>query len=371
MTAVPWEVECADCAGVGGSTAVLCESKLSKARRGSFPSHHHHPLPSSSQLMGPSRKTQAKPRPTLLPNREDECGFQALVFDRQRAFMAMEAVAMRDALLGSDVLIGKAKLNTSTDMLASVQIKDPYKDLEKDVVEPTLRHVDFAGLADACLRWASRLPPVKPFAPHHEEQACHRDCHCTGKLTNKDIIGIIKAQHKPDWQPFLDFAEGQRASGRVKDKSAQELRLHLESRLNKLNDKFFAILRDRLQIIGYPHQSILSYTDEQALYPLVLKVKPLPPEVSADLISGDPFSYGTLQLEKLYECGKDMSHSFSSLRLEIGAELLKRAAKHQGKALTAVLREAERQWWYVQNNGDLSSIVALENWTSILTTQEK
>lgn len=60
----------------------------------------------------------------MLPNKDETLGFRRLVLDRQRAFMAMELVHLRDQLMSSDALIALAQQNGNVPCDCMTEVRD-------------------------------------------------------------------------------------------------------------------------------------------------------------------------------------------------------------------------------------------------------
>lgn len=79
----------------------------------------------------------------MLPRKGRELAFREFVFDRQSAFMTLEVVRVREALMSSDALILKADANPKHDILAD--ILTTKRELLHNLFEPFQRYVDASG----------------------------------------------------------------------------------------------------------------------------------------------------------------------------------------------------------------------------------
>lgn len=164
-----------------------------------------------------------------LPNKDDENRFLTLALDRQCAFMLAELTTIREALLGSDVLIDMVQEIPELmkdDNVSSVLALSPDAGFFGLAFMSLVNVVNCAAWGDASLRVAAHLPPVTPFTPTNQAaRPCTvKSCGCSGTLPHSDVFAALKRAPKPEWQPFLDHAEEERASGRLDAPSAATLR---------------------------------------------------------------------------------------------------------------------------------------------------
>lgn len=194
----------------------------------------------------------------------ESTAFRNLVLDRQCAFMTAEIVRVRDALLGSDALIARAKSDPSGYMLSEIIRKDTSG------LELVFKHfflvVREVGWGDAALRFAGHLPASSWGADQPTVPCFIKSCPCSGQLKRKDVIGFIKSQHKPEWKAYLDLMESQRGS--ESKESASELRLRLQRSLNKINNDYIKIMEEQLTARNFPHDELPILVGEGKLYSL-------------------------------------------------------------------------------------------------------
>lgn len=279
---------------------------------------------------------------TTLPNKKDPVGFRNLVFDRQRAFMVMEVVRVREALMGSDALIAKAKADPSAYMLSQVITAD------KSSLRATFKHffniVSELGWGDASLRWSGRLAAVTPFAPNAPVRACFsKSCACDGKLKQTDIIAFIKSQHKPNWQGFLDYMESLRAASSEPDESASELRLRLQRTLDKLNNDYLKMMDAELNLRAFPHNDLIILGGERSFLQDVPYINPLSPANIRALSSGDPFVLSLDTLTVLRFEGRTMRDAVIHDHCKVGTDLYFEA-EQGGRHANELYAEAESKW---------------------------
>lgn len=203
------------------------------------------------------------PDVSTVPNKKEPLGFRRLLYDRQRAFMAMEIVRLRDALIGSDALVAKARINPNPDMLSEViaqHVMSAEAPTSKafgsadDLFRPLLCYAGDAAYGDAALRWSGCLPAVATFA--HRQALLPCMCEGIEEHDQQAIINVIKTQHQPDWKGYLAYMESQRANGRIAAKSATDLRLRLQRALKALNDGCLKAVEDQLCLFGFPYHEI-------------------------------------------------------------------------------------------------------------------
>lgn len=129
-------------------------------------------------------------------------GFRDLVFDRQRSFMVMEIKRIRDALLGSDVLIAKAEANASLNMPADVSIKDPS--LDEDKVNLMFRYVDRAAFGDQLTDGQVTYRAAQPLhQSSRSTSAAPSDACATAILCRRTSSDYSKQNTGPTGWPFL------------------------------------------------------------------------------------------------------------------------------------------------------------------------
>lgn len=184
--------------------------------------------------------------------------------------MAMEIVRVREDLMGAEVLIAKVKAEPALDfddMLSSLLQKD--RSVSLYLFKTFIRHVDEVSWGAAAQIWAGHSPSVLPFDPQQPWRACrHPRCHAKGTLEQKDIISLVISQHKPDWTPFYDFMETQRAGQDEPKESATQLRLRLQRSLDKVHDEYLEMMHAGLAQVDYPHHDFRLFNGEQQILKL-------------------------------------------------------------------------------------------------------
>lgn len=184
-------------------------------------------------------------------------------------------------------------------------------------------------------------------------------------MLQKDIIGVLKAQPKPDWQAFLDFyIDSQHLSG----KAAIDLRSDLVAALENLSDTFFVNLKDSLG--GFPHMELSMLRGGQELCELLKTVEPLPEKIAQGVRTGDVYAYSVKQLDEFSSRGQSLRDVVVRRVRDKGNELFKAAAKQSGKWADNSLLLAKSLWLSVSMAGGIEAALALGN-VSALAVQQK
>lgn len=307
----------------------------------------------------------APPSITTLPNKNEKLGFRRLVMDRERAYVTMELARVRDALMGSDALIARAKANPSPTMLNDVFMSD-IEELWQ-LFQPFTRYVSDAAWACSALRWAGHLPSLVPFAPEQPVLACG----CEGHANQENVIGVLKSTHKPDWQAFLDYAEQERAEGRILAKSALELRTQLLLALEKLNSRFLKGISAQLVKLDFPYNDMGLLDGEADFYHLLSQVEPLPAALAKGLDAVDPCDYSIDQLEELRIRGKALRESIARMRREQGNAFYTKAASLTGAAQREAHGKADYRWLLLIRDGGIECARARANIAALYLDQKK
>lgn len=335
-----------------------------------------HPTYAFAQLTKCREPCTIAPDVDTVPNEKERLGFRRLLYDRQRSFMTMELVRVRDALIGSNALIVKARVDPNPDMLDNVIAPAMLSlngsqgfDSPDGLLRLLINYVGDAAYGDSALRWSDGLPPTATFAHGQVLLACT----CEGKLDyNQDaIIDAIKSQHQLDWKPYLAYMETQRAIGRITANSAGELRLRLQRTLETLNDDFLEAVERQLCRSGFPYQEIGMLEVEAEIRQLVEKVEGLPEAMTNAVSVGDPFNYSVSQLEELRKRGKVVRESIVQLRREQGETLLARAASLSGKEAEEAMDEAEIKLFSVMKSSGFDSAEAHVRLSKLYMKQNK
>lgn len=306
-----------------------------------------------------------------LPNKDDERAFCTLVFDRQRAFMVAEIVGLRDTLMGPSTLIAQAKANPDPNMMHSVFVSGGLM----VIFEQLFRYVDAMATGDAVMRWLGHLESVAPFGSEQSLHVCNlKRCTCNTTLKRTSIISFIKSQHKPNWQPFLDYIETQRVTGRINvGKSSRELRLHTQRTLDQLNEQFLQVINERLEgDLEYPLHDRALLRDEAAFYPLLDRAEPLPNAVLQSLRgSSDPSSYDLVQLEELRRSGKSVRECIARMRRKEGNRIFTQAAEVSSVQAEKMFEHAEQLWTFTIMQGGIEAIALLCNVAALALQQKR
>lgn len=268
--------------------------------------------------------------------------------------MTMEIVRIRDALLGSNVLIAKAKVKPGINILADILPEDGGAFAIRKT-DPFFLLPAQAAWGDACLRFSEVLPRVAPFAPDQPALAECGLCVCMGEFRRKDIFGIIRTQHKPDWSAFLQYMAAQRARGTVP--SARELK----TTLAKLNEDLFSMMLPHISHLKFPHHDLGMIRDEAQLYKFVetLKRPAALTDAFVDALSnGDPFMYSLTQLNMLRNIGRTVHEQFGLMYRKRGDAAFEAATA--GSDPTAFVF-AEQEWLSPSLSGGFHATVAMNS----------
>lgn len=322
----------------------------------SLPYHHVQDIDSASMASSSA----------LLPKRESETAFAELVMDRQSAFMTMEIVRIRDALLGSDALIAEAKASPGINILADVLPDEISSFIMRNNSLFLLLPAQVAW-GDACMRFSGLLPPVAPFAAEQPSLAACKKCICRGKFARKDIFSVLRAQHKPDWSAFLRYMAAQRASGQGISQSADEL----EAALVKLNERLLSTMESYLTQVKFPHQTLQMIRDEAQLYKFVQTLRrpsALTNALVEALSDGDPFTYSLPHLVLLRSCGRFVREHIAQMHCQLGDAYLESAVSKSDPNAFVL---ADKEWTCASAAGGFHAAVSLYNLTKLLLEQKK
>lgn len=266
------------------------------------------------------------PNVVMLPNKAEALGFRRLVFDRQRAFMAMELIQLREGLFSSDALIALAQENNNR--LDKVLTRDDHR--LGCAFEPFFRFVTHTAWGDSVLRWTGQLPAVRAFAPGESLEKPGRS---RTTETSDPIIEALKSAPRSSPDKFYDYYETQRLTGRLagspsaRCKSKEELRQFLQPGLDAYNSMFIGFMHLLLYEIDYPYQNMDMLSDkEQDFRHFVEAVEPLPSSLLEGLDNGDPSTYSLDQLNEMRKRGQAVREKMARVHREAGNAHWARAA---------------------------------------------
>lgn len=271
-------------------------------------------------------------------------GFLRLVLDRQRAFMVMELLQLREGLMGSDAMIALVKRSDNA-FPRTLMTKDDKRLV--GAFEHLFSCFTHAAMGEACALWRGQLRAVSAFAP---DQPLTADDSRT--VDDPDPISeALRTAPKPNWDKFIGYWEAEHAAGRLSAgplsgcKSDEELRGRIELLLDKFNEDFLDQLHWLLFYSRYPYQNAdMLRAVEPELRPLVEAVEPLPASFSSlqGLDTRIPTQYSIDQLEELRKRGKAFVDAAARKRREVGNAHYTRAAKLTGAQQKQALSAAER-----------------------------
>lgn len=308
-----------------------------------------------------------------LPNKESSNGFLLLALDRQYAFMLAELTAIREMMLGSDALIAKVKASPSTTLdsiLAILQLPESTEHFGFTFTR-LCQLVNTVAYGDALLRWGGHLPPVPPFTPSEDVRPCTAwPCGCGGSLPQSTLVARLKSSPKTDWQRFFDYAEQERASGRLSAPSAATLRARLETALNKSNETFLSNFSKLLDTIAYPHYE-LSLVDREQRFRHLLDVEPLPADLLPGLERSSPGQYSLLQLEELRKIGKALRNSLIRRCRDEGNAYFAQAKQLRGRQADEALLKAQLTWEGIMSAGGVEALTAQSNLAALALQKQE
>lgn len=155
--------------------------------------------------------------------------FQAALYERQRALMSREVIALREGLIGSAaavrILLEGGEPPECLGGEAAMRYRTNYEEGHINIMD-VFQHISIyvaeASWGETILRWNEVLPSV------------------SSRFT-EPVTAALKAS-KPDWKALWEQAEQQRAKkSEVTDE--KEWRTHLQTQLDLVSDQFSELSR--------------------------------------------------------------------------------------------------------------------------------